>query len=102
MASNESNDLPPASSTNPEIPPSADPMAYVTGELKRAFEDIARGEQTASLLEASLTALESKLDAILAAAEVPDAEERDVNSDQGVVDRRAPPGSSSAKEEEKQ
>lgn len=45
-----------------------------------------RGEQTASLLEASLTALESKLDAILADADLPDAEEKDVSSDQGVVD----------------
>ncbi|KUI65791.1 hypothetical protein VM1G_11372 [Cytospora mali] len=35
-------------------------------ELAQAFRDLARGEQTASALEANLTSLESKLDELLA------------------------------------
>ncbi|CEJ95069.1 hypothetical protein VHEMI10572 [[Torrubiella] hemipterigena] len=38
-------------------------------DLAEAYKVIARGEQTASALEANLTNLESKLDAILAAFE---------------------------------
>lgn len=62
--------------TNSEIKPPTDPTAssaFVASEMKRAFEDLARGEETATLLEASLTALESKLDAILASIDAADA-----------------------------
>ncbi|KAI1402329.1 hypothetical protein F4819DRAFT_485638 [Hypoxylon fuscum] len=38
-------------------------------ELAQAFKDIARGEQQAAALEANLTSLESKLDALLASIE---------------------------------
>ncbi|KAL2124586.1 hypothetical protein VTJ04DRAFT_951 [Mycothermus thermophilus] len=39
----------------------------VNDHLAQALRELARGEQTASTLEANLTSLESKLDAILAA-----------------------------------
>ncbi|KAJ4170400.1 hypothetical protein NW754_006538 [Fusarium falciforme] len=38
-------------------------------DLAQAYRDLARGEQTATALEANLSNLESKLDAILAALE---------------------------------
>ncbi|KAL8812053.1 MAG: hypothetical protein Q9223_001280 [Gallowayella weberi] len=39
----------------------------------KAFEEIARGEQAASAMENQLTALEQKIDALLAGAESPAA-----------------------------
>ncbi|KAL2109765.1 hypothetical protein VUR80DRAFT_2060 [Thermomyces stellatus] len=47
---------------------------FVAGEMAQALKEIARGEQTASMLEADLTSLESKLDAMLAAIENPNSE----------------------------
>ncbi|KAI0394056.1 hypothetical protein F5Y17DRAFT_279343 [Xylariaceae sp. FL0594] len=44
-------------------------------EMSQAFKDLARGEQQAAALEANLTRLESRLDAILAALETPSEEE---------------------------
>lgn len=38
-------------------------------DLAQAYRDLARGEQAAAAMEANLTNLESKLDALLAAAE---------------------------------
>ncbi|KAI0482423.1 hypothetical protein GGR56DRAFT_186342 [Xylariaceae sp. FL0804] len=38
-------------------------------EMAQAFRDVARGEQQAAAMEASLTKLESKLDALLASIE---------------------------------
>ncbi|KAL2138593.1 hypothetical protein VTI28DRAFT_6521 [Corynascus sepedonium] len=48
-------------------PPAPSPTSSSVGDnLAQALRDLARGEQTASTLEANLTSLESKLDAILA------------------------------------
>jgi hypothetical protein len=49
-----------------------------------------RGEQTASYIEASLTALERKLDAILAAHEPATTQNRGAGSEQAVEDRESP------------
>lgn len=43
--------------------------------MAQAYKELTRGEQTASALEANLTNLESKLDAILAALENTDKPE---------------------------
>ncbi|KAI1369236.1 hypothetical protein F5Y08DRAFT_148313 [Xylaria arbuscula] len=46
------------------------PSAAATqAEMAQAFRDLARGEQHASILEANLTSIESKLDALLASIE---------------------------------
>ncbi|KAK4034095.1 hypothetical protein C8A01DRAFT_39431 [Parachaetomium inaequale] len=48
-------------------PPAPSPSSSSVGDnLAQALRDLARGEQTASTLEANLTSLESKLDEILA------------------------------------
>ncbi|KAG6068418.1 hypothetical protein E4U32_000888 [Claviceps aff. humidiphila group G2b] len=63
-----------------EIPPSqataqtgdADPEVEVeaeTGDITQAYRELAKGEQTAAQMEASLTVLESKLEAMLKALE---------------------------------
>ncbi|GAB1310425.1 hypothetical protein MFIFM68171_00635 [Madurella fahalii] len=50
------------------LPPPSSPSssASVADSLAQALRDLARGEQTATTLEANLTDLEGKLDAILA------------------------------------
>ncbi|KAL8808372.1 MAG: hypothetical protein Q9182_000192 [Xanthomendoza sp. 2 TL-2023] len=42
----------------------------------KAFQEIARGEQAAAAMENQLTALEQKIDALLAGAESPGAPEK--------------------------
>ncbi|KAI2640728.1 hypothetical protein GGS26DRAFT_586726 [Hypomontagnella submonticulosa] len=44
-------------------------VASTQAEMAQAFKDLARGERQAAALEASLTSLESKLDALLASVE---------------------------------
>ncbi|KAL2180384.1 uncharacterized protein P884DRAFT_289793 [Thermothelomyces heterothallicus CBS 202.75] len=52
----------------PQELPSPSPSSSSVGDsLAQALRDLARGEQTASTLEANLTSLENKLDEILAA-----------------------------------
>lgn len=43
-------------------------------DLAQAFRELVRGEQTAQILESSLTNLESKLDALLASFEARDGD----------------------------
>jgi hypothetical protein len=75
------------------MPPSQDPpprasqgKADDAADLAQAYKDLLRGEQAATALEANLTNLESKLDALLAAFEANEAkgaektEKKDDNS----------------------
>ncbi|RYP59890.1 hypothetical protein DL769_008355 [Monosporascus sp. CRB-8-3] len=66
------------SSSSPQGPPvqatngsSNDPTAVISpqSEMAQAFKDLARGEQHATALEANLTNLENRLDALLASIE---------------------------------
>ncbi|KAI3323521.1 hypothetical protein HD806DRAFT_90033 [Xylariaceae sp. AK1471] len=50
-------------------------------EMAQAFKDLARGEQQAAAIEANLTNLESKLDALLASIEAGSAENGDKDED---------------------
>ncbi|KAL2154819.1 hypothetical protein VTH82DRAFT_3495 [Thermothelomyces myriococcoides] len=50
-----------------ELPTPSPSSSSVGDNLAQALRDLARGEQTASSLEANLTSLENKLDEILAA-----------------------------------
>ncbi|KAL8677784.1 MAG: hypothetical protein Q9186_005817 [Xanthomendoza sp. 1 TL-2023] len=54
-------------------------------DLAQAFQEIARGEQAASAMENQLTALEQKIDALLAGAQSPGApdENRHNNNNNG-------------------
>lgn len=77
MSSDKSRDLNPAPNGESSAEAiSIEDSRYVAGEVAEALKEIARGEQTASMLEANLTSLESKLDAILAGLEsqIPAAE----------------------------
>ncbi|RFU73779.1 hypothetical protein TARUN_8480 [Trichoderma arundinaceum] len=64
-----SSDSPAAGSTKPD-----QPDAVPEVDLAQALRDLARGEQAATAMEANLTNLESKLDALLAAFEELDEE----------------------------
>lgn len=57
-----------ASSDSPSgTPTQREAGAGPEGDLAQALRDLARGEQAATAMEANLTTLESKLDALLAA-----------------------------------
>ncbi|KAL8999276.1 MAG: hypothetical protein Q9169_001821 [Polycauliona sp. 2 TL-2023] len=45
-------------------------------DIAKAFQELARGEQAASAMENQLTALEQRIDALLASAESPDLSSR--------------------------
>ncbi|KAG6092723.1 hypothetical protein E4U30_005079 [Claviceps sp. LM220 group G6] len=69
MASEE--EIPPSQATaqtsgdaNPEVEVEAE-----AGDITQAYRELAKGEQTAAQMEASLTVLESKLEAMLKALE---------------------------------
>ncbi|KAI4144721.1 MAG: hypothetical protein LQ341_002588 [Variospora aurantia] len=53
------------------------PDDLVKADFARALEELARGEQTASVMENQLTALEHKIDALLATTESQDAANTD-------------------------
>ncbi|KAI0381921.1 hypothetical protein F5Y04DRAFT_53852 [Hypomontagnella monticulosa] len=58
-------------------------VASTQAEMAQAFKDLARGEQQAAALEASLTSLESKLDALLASVEGSSGGSALLDADQG-------------------
>ncbi|KAK3300384.1 uncharacterized protein B0H64DRAFT_437554 [Chaetomium fimeti] len=61
--------------SSPHDPPAPSPSSSsVNDNLAQALKDLARGEQTASTLEANLTNLEGKLDEILASFGVSEAD----------------------------
>ncbi|KAI0553790.1 hypothetical protein F4679DRAFT_580506 [Xylaria curta] len=51
-------------------------------EMAQAFRDLARGEQQAAAIEANLSSLESKLDALLASIEAAEPAEMNGNTDE--------------------
>ncbi|KAI0515284.1 hypothetical protein F5B22DRAFT_607877 [Xylaria bambusicola] len=70
------------------------PSAAATqAEMAQAFRDLARGEQQASILEANLASIESKLDALLASIETG----ADTGKIQGVEDKSSEEDQSSQK-----
>ncbi|PTB46838.1 uncharacterized protein TrAFT101_003722 [Trichoderma asperellum] len=66
-----SSDSPVANSPKPDQHEAAPEV-----DLAQALRELARGEQTATAMEANLTNLESKLDALLAAFEQLEEEEK--------------------------
>ncbi|KAL2016415.1 hypothetical protein VTK56DRAFT_3536 [Thermocarpiscus australiensis] len=70
------------------LPPSSSSSSSSVGDdLAQALRDLARGEQTATALEANLTSLESKLDEILATFGV-SAEDEESSDAQHDVHRK--------------
>lgn len=61
------------------IPDQTDPINAGDADFAQAFKDLARGEKTASALERQLSAMEKKIDELLAQAE----------KDQEELDRKA-------------
>ncbi|KAL8744785.1 MAG: hypothetical protein Q9190_003015 [Brigantiaea leucoxantha] len=55
----------------------SDPEAL---DLAQAFQELARGEQTASVMEKQLTTLEQKIDDLLATAESQNARSQSIQS----------------------
>ncbi|KAI1341562.1 hypothetical protein F5Y15DRAFT_376481 [Xylariaceae sp. FL0016] len=94
------------STSDTEVPPEAPPEApsasstqSTQAELAQAFKDLARGEQQAAVIEANLTALEDKLDALLAAVEG-GANEVGAHPDTGARSTPADSGPGTQKEKE--
>lgn len=78
--------------------PSSTASSSVGDHLAQALKDLARGEQTASALEANLSNLESKLDAILASLGV-SAEDLDALDEQQGEQKEGRRDSSGGKDE---
>ncbi|KAL2165162.1 hypothetical protein VTH06DRAFT_458 [Thermothelomyces fergusii] len=81
-------------SATQELPTSSPSSSSVGDSLAQALRDLARGEQTASSLEANLTSLENKLDEILAALGVSAADLDALDEQEGE------PGAGQAREKE--